>query len=179
MQSVVTCAPRPTRCGSRSSRPRVARTASSKKARVARRARSQDTARSADVGASLRDSRCMTRKQTEDGEGSGEAKEPASQVYGGMVADIIEGTPRDSDWRPAQPMELRIVRRRAPQSVDELEPEEREQLAALVFPEKLETVLSPGYVVEDFPLGIEVAAVRTRAARCGFGSMAGTSARAG
>jgi len=97
----------------------------------------------------------MSRKQT-DSESSGEApRNPASEVYGGAVAEIIAATPRESDWAPAEPMELRIVRRRQPQSIDELDPEEREQLAAMFHHEPLETILAPGYTLDDMPLEIK------------------------
>jgi hypothetical protein len=83
----------------------------------------------------------------------------ASDAYAGQVAAIIASTPRNSTYVPANPMELRIVRRRQPQSVGELVPEERVQLAAIVAPEPLEKVLSPDYTVDDFPLNLEVAEV--------------------
>lgn len=85
--------------------------------------------------------------------------DPATAAYTEQVNDIVVSRPRDSDWMPAHPMELRIVRHRMPQSVDELEPAEREQLAAISYPESLETVLSPEYMVEDSPLEVEVAVV--------------------
>lgn len=85
--------------------------------------------------------------------------DPASAAYTEQVTDLVTSRPRDSDWKPITPMDLRIVRHRMPQAVDELDPEEREQLAAIAFPESLETVLSPEYLVEDSPLDVEVAAV--------------------
>jgi hypothetical protein len=86
-------------------------------------------------------------------------REPVAEVYGGVVAGMISGTPRDSAYVPEQPMELHIVRRREPRSPDDLLPEEREQLAALFAPEPLEVVLADDYVFDDMPIEIEVAEV--------------------
>jgi hypothetical protein len=85
--------------------------------------------------------------------------EDPSTIYAGQVASIIAATPRASTWKPQHPMDLRIVRRRQPRSIDDLGPEERIQLAALLAPEPLEKVLAPNYLVEDYPLDIEVAEV--------------------
>jgi hypothetical protein len=80
-------------------------------------------------------------------------------VYGGIVGELIAGAPRESSYVPAESMDLRIVRRRMPSSLDELDPDEREQLTALLFPESLEKALDPDFTVDDCPLNIEVAAV--------------------
>jgi hypothetical protein len=100
----------------------------------------------------------VTTRKTTDSDVTGEPpRSGASQVYGGMVGELIAGAPRESSYVPAEPMDLRIVRRRMPRSVDELDPDEREQLTALLFPESLDKALDP--TVDDCPLNIEVAAV--------------------
>lgn len=53
-------------------------------------------------------------------------------VYTGQVAGIIAGTPRDSDYLPEVEYDLAITNARMPAQLEELEPEERRQLEALL-----------------------------------------------
>lgn len=101
----------------------------------------------------------MRRKRTDSDVNLERPREPAAEVYGSIVGNMIATAPRDSSYVPAQPMELRIVRRREPHSIEDLLPEEREQLAAMFAPESLDKVLAADYLLDDCPLEIEVAEV--------------------
>ena len=101
----------------------------------------------------------MARRNTVSDLEPDRPREPAAEVYGSIVTNLIASVPRDSEYVPTHPMELRIVRRRQPHSVDELAPDEREQLAAIFAPDPLDVVLAEDYVIDDCPLELEVAEV--------------------
>lgn len=81
----------------------------------------------------------------------------ASSVYTGQVSDLIASQSRPSAYRPADPVELFIERRRQVTSLDELAPDERVQLVAMFRGEDVEQLLRDG--IDDMPLDLEVAAV--------------------
>lgn len=64
-----------------------------------------------------------------------------SAVYGGMVAEIIQGQSRVSSYTPKAPMNLSIARRRPLRVLEDFLPIEREQLEAVFHPESLEAML--------------------------------------
>lgn len=84
--------------------------------------------------------------------------ESAGNVYQGQVQAIIAAQPRESDFKPAKPMELFVKNRRMPASLAELSPIEKQQLQGICAGDSdLERVLLEG--TEDGPLDIEVATV--------------------
>jgi len=101
----------------------------------------------------------MARKRTVSDVEADRPREPAAEVYGSIVGNLIASVPRDSSYSPQHPLELHIVRRRQPHGVDELAPEERAQLTAIFAPDPLEVVLGEDYVIDDCPLELEVAEI--------------------
>ena len=69
-------------------------------------------------------------------------------VYGGQVAEIINAALRDSTYKPAIVMDLAIVHRRKPRSVDELGDDERIQLTAMWRLELAAALESPEQDIE-------------------------------
>jgi hypothetical protein len=78
----------------------------------------------------------------------GAAAETAADVYGGMVAEIIDARPRSSTYQPNVPMTLRITSRRQPARVDELSPDEREQLQAIFEKDLPKALANPENEIE-------------------------------
>lgn len=82
----------------------------------------------------------------------------ASREYGNQVSAILAAQPRNSTWKPDEPMELFVKNRRQPTSTAALSDIEREQLKRIAAPNDPEAILA-GEPIDDFPLDVEVADV--------------------
>ncbi len=83
-------------------------------------------------------------------------------VYQNQVADIIAAQPRQSSFVPTTPVELFIKHRRAPTSLDDLEPIEQQQMARMWKGHDLAELLAKGTLDDEgdeYPLDLEVATV--------------------
>lgn len=83
-------------------------------------------------------------------------------AYAGQVANILAVQPRESSYRPAKPVELFVKNRRAPTSLDALEPIERLQLERILRGQDVAQILATGVLDDegdDYPLDLEVAIV--------------------
>jgi len=80
-----------------------------------------------------------------------------ASAYKGQVNEILAGQTRDSTYQPPEAVELFVKNRRAVASVDQLEPDERAQFAAMWPGEDVAVVLRDG--IEDEPIDLEVATV--------------------
>lgn len=91
-----------------------------------------------------------------------EPRSEPSATYNAVVSETIDSRPRDSSYRPESPLRLTITGRRQPRRVDELDPEEREQLEAF-FSEPLDEMLGdPEYELETAEVRDDAGELRFR-----------------
>jgi hypothetical protein len=67
-------------------------------------------------------------------------RSPATEAYNSVVAEMLS-EPRDSTFKPAVELKLKIVNRRQPKTVAEFLPVEREQLETMLHPWPLHELL--------------------------------------